>query len=54
MLFDAKQVMDNAIPDLGRVRALIAKPLHERFDGLLLEFEETLAQCDVSDRYEEK
>lgn len=54
MLLDGKKVMDNALPDLHRLYELVAKPLHKKLSDYLTEFEEALAECDVSDRYEEK
>lgn len=54
MLLDGKSVMDNALPELADLKELVAEKLHDEFDEVMRRFEDTLASCDVSDRYEEK
>lgn len=54
MLLDSKAVMDDAMPDLDRIRELIATPLHREFDRIVAIFEDTLCSADVSYRYVEK
>lgn len=54
MLLDAKHVMDNAMPDLDRLRELIPEVLHERFRKIVRALEDTLCAADVSDRFEER
>lgn len=53
MLLDAKCVMDNALPELSRVRLLVPTLLHKELDKMLANFQETLCEADVSDQYEE-
>lgn len=53
MLLDGKKVMDNAMCDLGSLRELVPEKLHAELDRVLAIFEDTLCECDVSDRYEE-
>lgn len=54
MLLDGKSVMDNALPELGKIRKLIPEVLHEEFEKIIASFEDDLAQCDVKDDYTEK
>lgn len=54
MLLDAKRVMDNAIPDLQDLYEMVPAKLHLQLLGFIEQFKSTLAECDVSERYEEK
>lgn len=54
MLLDAKQVMDDAIPDLQDLYELVPGKLHADLDAFIKDFKRTLACCDVADRYVEK
>jgi hypothetical protein len=54
MLLDGKSVMDDALPELQDLRKLVPEKLHEDLDEVLERFQETLAGCDVQERYEEK
>lgn len=54
LLLDGKSVMDDAMPDLLEIKTLIPEVLHDRFDKLITIFEDSLAGCDVHERYEEK
>jgi hypothetical protein len=54
MLLDAKRVMDDAWGELEKIKRLVPEALHDELANLLQSFEDELAQCDVSDRYEEK
>lgn len=53
-LLDGKSVMDDAVPMLQRLKALIPEKLHDDYDAVIETFEHDLAECDVSDRYVEK
>jgi hypothetical protein len=54
MLLDAKYVLDNAVPDLRDLYEMVPVMLHSQLEQFIKEFKSTLAECDVSDRYEEK
>jgi O-phosphoseryl-tRNA(Cys) synthetase len=54
MLLDGKSVMDDALPELQDLRELVPEKLHGHLDEVLERFQETLAGCDVQERYEEK
>ncbi len=54
MLLDSKSVMDDAMPDLAQIKELIPECLHDRFDKIIADFEDTLCCCDVASDYEEK
>ena len=54
MLLRAKDVMDDALPDLAAIKELVPERLHKEFDHLVARFEDTLCGCDVSDQYVEK
>lgn len=54
MLLDAKYVMVDAIPDLHDLYEMVPVMLHPQLDQFIKDFKSTLAECDVSDRYEEK
>lgn len=54
MLLDGKSVMDDALPELQDLRELVPEKLHGHLDEVLERFKETLASCDVQERYEEK
>lgn len=54
MLLDGKSVMDDALPELQDLKELVPEKLHGHLDEVLDRFQETLAGCDVSERYEEK
>jgi hypothetical protein len=54
MLLSAKNVIDNALPELAQLKELIPEMLHGEFDKIIAMFEETLCFADVSDEYEEK
>jgi hypothetical protein len=54
MLLRAKNVMDDALPELEKIRELVPEVLHERLDKVIAGFEDTLCTADVSDDYEEK
>ncbi len=54
MLLRAKNVMDDALPDLEQIRKLIPERLHGEFDKLIARFEDTLCTADVADEYTEK
>lgn len=52
MLLDAKSVMDDAMPDLAEIKTLVPEILHEEFDKLVANFEDTLCHADVSSEYQ--
>lgn len=54
MLLDAKQVMDDALPDLKDLYELVPEKLHTDLEVFIRDFKKTLAGCDVADRYVEK
>ncbi len=54
MLLRAKNVMDDAIPELDQIKDLIPECLHDKFDKIIASFEDTLCTADVSDDYVEK
>ncbi len=54
MLLDSKTVMDDAMPDLAQIKELIPECLHDRFDKMVANFEDTLCHCDVASDYVEK
>lgn len=54
MLLRGKSVMDDALPQLRELLSFIPERLKEEAEGVLDLFEADLAECDVSDRYEEK
>jgi len=54
MLLDSKSVMDDAMPDLDRIRELIPEKLHKEFEKMIAVFEDTLCSCDVASDYQEK
>lgn len=54
MLLDAKNVMDDALPELAMIRELIPEKLHGEFEKLIESFEDTLCSADVSGDYVEK
>ena len=54
MLLDSKYVMDNAMPELQKLRQLIPTCLHADFQKMIDSFEDDLCACDVADRYVEK
>lgn len=53
MLLRAKNVMDDALPELDNIKELIPEKLHKEFDKIVASFEDTLCECDVSDEYTE-
>lgn len=53
-LLDGKSVMDDALPELQDLKKLVPERLHDELDEVLERFQDTLAGCDVSSRYEEK
>jgi hypothetical protein len=53
MLLDGKSVMDDALPELQALKALVPEKLHDELDRVLDTFEDTLAGCDKSYRYQE-
>jgi len=54
MLLDAKYVMVDAIPDFHDLYEMVPVMLHPQLDQFIKDFKSTLAECDVSERYEEK
>jgi hypothetical protein len=54
MLLRAKNVMDDALPELAQIKELIPEMLHDKFDKMIASFEDTLCTADVSDQYVEK
>ncbi len=54
MLLRAKNVMDDAMPELDQIKDLIPEILHDKFDKIIASFEDTLCTADVSDDYVEK
>jgi hypothetical protein len=52
MLLDGKQVMDNL--NWAPLDDLVPKRLHKELEKVIEGIESDLAECDVSDRYEEK
>jgi hypothetical protein len=52
-LLDAKLIMDNVIGMWQELEQLIPECLHHRLESWAQDFESQLADCDVSDRYEE-
>ena len=53
MLLDGKSVMDDALPELQGLKALVPEKLHDELDRILDMFEDSLAGCDESARYKE-
>ncbi len=54
MLLRAKNIMDDALPELTDLRELVPERLHGELKKILDRFEDTLCECDVSERYIEK
>lgn len=52
MLLDGKQVMDNL--NWAPLKELVPEKLHEELEAVIEGIESDLAECDVSDDYEEK
>lgn len=48
MIFRAKNVMDDALPELGNLRELVPERLHGELDKVIALFEDTLCDCDIS------
>lgn len=53
LLLDGKQVYDDALPELERIKELIPEKLHSEFDAIICDFEQELARCDTRKYYKE-
>jgi hypothetical protein len=45
LVLDGKYIEDDALPELNKIKELIPECLHDRFDRMIEDFEDTLSKC---------
>jgi hypothetical protein len=52
MTLDSKHIMEEAMPELERIRELVPERLHLDFEDILEDFEDEMAEAEIKDNEE--